>query len=306
MKLALLVSTSPSERWDLARQTGVTHAVTRLPNPGDEYRPWEREPLRRIKAALEDAGLERAVVEGRPPMKRAMLGAEERDEEIEYVRTLLRNMGELDVPVWCWDWMKHHGAIRTSDPRQSTPAQGSALVSSYDHELASEEPDLEVAPVSEAELWENVEYFFECVVPVAEEAGVTLALHPDDPPLSPIQGVSGIFTSVDAFDWLLALYESDCNKVSLCQGNFALMDTPIPEAIRHFDGDIAFVHYRDVMGTPEQFRETFHDSGQTDMYAALRGYWEIGYDDPIRPDHFPTMAGEEGAGGAGARTPSAT
>ena len=131
----------------------------------------------------------------------------------------------------------------------------------------------------------NLEYFLRQVVPVAERAGVRLAMHPDDPPLSPIRGVGRIMRSVDNYQRLLDLVPSECNGITLCQGNFALMTDDLPAVIRHFGRQkkIFFVHLRDVRGTPERFVETWHDEGQTDLYACMQAYREVGFDGPLAP-----------------------
>ena len=129
---------------------------------------------------------------------------------------------------------------------------------------------------------------------MAEEAGVKLAMHPDDPPLSPIRGVARIMSRVEDFQRLIELVPSPANGITLCQGNFTLMTNDLPSVIRRFgeQGRIFFVHFRDVRGTPEKFVETFHDDGQTDMAACMRAYRDIGYDGVCRPDHVPTMEGD--------------
>ena len=130
------------------------------------------------------------------------------------------------------------------------------------------------------------------MIPVAEAAGVKLAMHPDDPPLSPIRGLGRIMRSVDNYQRLLDLAPSPMNGIALCQGNFALMTGDLPAAIRQFGDKIFFVHMRDVAGVPENFEETFHDAGQTDMVACMRAYRDIGFTGVLRPDHVPTMAGD--------------
>jgi mannonate dehydratase len=155
-------------------------------------------------------------------------------------------------------------------------------------------PLTEYGEVSEDHLWETLRYFLERVIPVAEEAGVKLAMHPDDPPLSPIRGLARIMRSVENYQRLLDMFPSPVNGVTLCQGNFALMTDDLPGVIRHFgaQGKIFFVHMRDVRGTPEHFVETFHDDGQTDMLACMKAYRDIGFDGVLRPDHVPTMLNE--------------
>ena len=132
------------------------------------------------------------------------------------------------------------------------------------------------------------------MVPVAEEANVKLAMHPDDPPLSPIRGMGRIMRSVENFQRLIDLVPSSANGIAFCQGNFALMSDDVPGMIRKFgeQDKIFFVHFRDVRGTAENFYETFHDDGQTNMLDCLRAYKEVGYEGVFRPDHVPTMAGD--------------
>jgi mannonate dehydratase len=129
-------------------------------------------------------------------------------------------------------------------------------------------------------------------LPVAERAGVKLAMHPDDPPLSPIRGVGRIMRSVGNFRRLVDMRKSPVNGVTLCQGNFTLMTKDLPAAIRGFGEKIFFVHFRDVRGVPAKFEETWHDAGQTDMLACMRAYRDIGFNGVLRPDHVPTVEGD--------------
>jgi mannonate dehydratase len=181
-------------------------------------------------------------------------------------------MGRLGIPVWCNEWMARLGVLRTS---VTVPARGGAMASGYDHDLMRTAPLTEHGVVPAETLWDSLTYFLERVVPVAEEANVRLAMHPDDPPLSPIRGISRIMSTVEDFDRLLELVPSRVNGIALCQGNFTLMTDDLPGVIRHFgsQGKIYFVHFRDVRGTRERFVETFHDEGQTDMLACMRAYW---------------------------------
>ena len=158
-------------------------------------------------------------------------------------------------------------------------------------DLGADAPDAPEAPVAEERLWETLAWFLERVVPVAEEAGVRLALHPDDPPLSPLRGIGRIVRSLDAYDRVFELNPSPANGMTMCQGNVALMTDDLPAAIRRFgeEGRIHFVHFRDVRGTPERFVETFVDDGPTDMAACVRAYVESGVDAPIRTDHSPAL-----------------
>jgi mannonate dehydratase len=292
-KLAEYLPPFPNATWTLARQAGVTHAVSQVP-PDDVDGPgWEFLPLLRMKTRFADAGLTLEVIEtGFPWLHAAKLGLPGADEEIERCCTLIRNLGAVGVPVVCWNWMAVFNWTRTST---TTPGRGGALVTSYDHALMRNAPFTPAGEVSDDTLWESLERFMERVVPVAAEAGVKLALHPDDPPISPIRGMARILRTPEAMRRAIDLVPSPYNGITMCQGTFATMGADIPDEIRDFAdrGALHFVHFRDVRGTPERFVETFHDDGQTDMFAAMQTYQEVGFSGPLRPDHVPTMEGEE-------------
>jgi mannonate dehydratase len=280
----------------MVKQCGVDYVVGTmdfshgLDVPAEEL-PWSYMSLLRLKTAYENAGFSFDVLESRPPLYKAKLGLPGRDEEIETACELIRNMGALRIGIWCYEWMPVFNWMRTST---TTPTRGGALVTSYDNSLMMNAPLTEYGEVTEDQLWENLKYFLERVIPVAEEVNVNLAMHPDDPPLSPIRGLGRIMRSVENFQRLIDLVPSPVNGITLCQGNFTLMTDDLPSAIRHFGEQekIFFVHMRDVRGTPEKFEETFHDDGKTDMLACMKAYRDIGFEGVLRPDHVPTMEGD--------------
>jgi mannonate dehydratase len=287
MKPTAILPPHPDRRWKAARQLGVTNAVVRFWG-SDEW--WKYDNLVETSNRFSDHGFSLDVVEDRPPMEKTVLGKEGRDEEIEEVKTLLRNMGRLGIDTYCWVWTeKPLGVLRTSD---SIPLRGNSRTIGYDHkymEMSDDHPD---SDITEPELWSNLQYFLDEVVPVAEEAGVNMALHPDDPPVSPIRGIPRLAVSVENFQRILDLYDSPNHGITFCQGNFAAMGADIPAAIRQFGDRIHFVHFRDVSGTADSFVETWHDEGPTDMRAAIDAYKDIGYGGLIRPDHMPAMLNE--------------
>jgi mannonate dehydratase len=290
--IAEILPSHPTPLWRLVRQLGVRHVVATLGHdPSAREKPWSYMPLLHMKQRFEDAGFRVAVIEGATPMEKVRRGLDGRDQEIDDFCTLVRNMGALGIPVVCYNFMAVFNWLRTST---SVPSRGGALASGYDHSLMRNAPLTDAGEISEERLWDNFGYFLKAVTPVAEKAGVKLALHPDDPPLSPIRGVARIMRSVEAFRRVVDMIDSECNGITLCQGNFALMGDDLIRTIREFGrrGRIHFVHLRDVRGTADKFVETFHDDGPTDLGACLRAYEEVGYKGVLRPDHVPTLEGD--------------
>jgi mannonate dehydratase len=265
----------------LAAQIGVTDIVGRYPREGT---PGIRELHERVRSV----GLRLNVIEGYLPLERVVAGKPGREEDIDEIGILLEAMGELDIPVLCYNFMPTLDMTRT---RFDVLERGGALVNAFD---AAALPESVPEGPEHAQLWENLHYFLKRVVPIAEANGVRLAMHPDDPPLSRLRGHALIITAPEAFERLATLIDSSSNAICFCQGCFSEMGTDVPAAIRRLGSQIAYVHFRDVRGCAPNFRETFHDNGQTDMYEAMRAYRDVSFTGPMRPDHVPRLVGEEG------------
>ena len=227
-------------------------------------------------------------------MEKVRQGLPGRDEEIEQVGAMLRAMGRLGIGVWCCNFLAQATWGRTT---MDLPTRGGAVTTAFNLKDLPPQSVPEDQRLTHEKVWDNLRYFLERIVPIAEEAGVRIAMHPDDPPVPWVGVVPRILTSLEAFDRYLDLAPSPAIGLTFCQGNFGLMTADMPEAIRHFGsrGKIHFVHFRDVRGTADNFQETFHDDGPTDLLACLRAYREIGYTGVLRPDHVPTLAGETNA-----------
>ena len=244
------------------------------------------------KKEFEDAGLKWTVLEG-VRLDRAQLGIEGRDEDIENLVALMEECKAVGQDVICYNWMPVISWARTDMARED---RGGSLVTAFDYENMKTHELTEYGEFSKEKMWENMEYFLHAVIPEAERIGVKLALHPDDPPVDHMRGISRIMTSFEAFKRMTEIYPSPYNGLTFCQGSFASQkDTNIPEAIRYFgERDlIHFVHFRDVRGDTTNFTEAWHDDGKTDMYEAMKAYHEVGFRGPIRPDHVPTITGYE-------------
>lgn len=297
MEFSLMIFGYDSPRIALAKQMGIYGSIGGVRPLGD-YKPWQPEAIKATKEGWEKLGMKWNVVEGPPTLgEKTKLGLPGRDEEIDNFITFMKNLKQYGgVDVICYNWMPVVSWMRT---KMDAVGRGGALVTAFDHEEAKKLPETQHGKVSKETLWKTLEYFLKAVVPEAEKIGMNLSLHPDDPQVDSIKGISRIMTSVENFDRMLNLVPSKYNGLTMCQGNFALMGTDIPSLIRRWGkaGKINFVHFRnvqDLSGTvpSTKFVETFHDEGQIDMYAAMKAYYDIGFKGAIRPDHVPTMAGD--------------
>ena len=281
----------------MAKELGVEYAVSGVMYPrqlglAEGVMPWDLESLQATVNAYAAHGLKFCVVEGPPSLgSKTKLALPGRDEEIGNFIKLIHNLAKVGVRVICYNWMPEVGWFRTSSNRAT---RGGSLVTAFDMEdVKNAQVNRFEREFSAEEMWANLEYFMKAVVPEAEKAGVQLALHPDDPPIPMLKGISRILISADNLERAINLYKSPVNGLTLCQGCCATMGEDVPAAIRRFAEHIFFVHFRDVKGNRYNFEEVYHDNGITDMYAAMRTYYEIGFNGPIRPDHVPTMVNED-------------
>ena len=283
----------------MARQLGVRRAVTNVA-PGVSVLPpevasgggYDFAPFLKKLEMFEEAGLEVSVIEGPTPLEKTKLGMPGRDREIDVFLGFLRLLDEKNIRTVCYNWMPVVGWYRTDT---DIPARGGALVTGYRHEAGKALPGTEYGEVSPERMWQNLAYFLRAVLPAAEKHGIRLAVHPDDPPVESLRGISRVLTSFEAFKRAAELVPSPMNGMTMCQGSFVTMGEDPLEVIEHFGrlGKMFFAHFRDVRGDRYDFEETFHDDGPTDMYACMKRYAGVGYDGCIRPDHVPAMLGEE-------------
>jgi mannonate dehydratase len=294
MRIALDVGDVYSfEHMRLAKQLGCTDVIGYGPRIAPSSEVWDFGELVRMKRRVEDFGLRLDVLEDGPPIEKIMLGLPGREEQLEHFCKSLENLGAAGIRVIKPQHMPPGwGNVATTSA--SMPTRGSATSRAFDYELVKNAPLTQYGVVSEEKMWEGLTYFLKGVLPTAEQAGVKIALHPDDPPISPIQGFARILRSIDAFDRMLEIYPSDNIGLLFCQGCFAEMGVDVPAAIRHFGKKrkIFFAHFRDVVGSVPKFQEAFHDDGKTDMLEAMKAYYEVGFEGPMRPDHGPAVEGD--------------
>lgn len=278
--------------WQLARQMGIRHAIVNArPERTGLNPPWDIDALRQVQRELSDAGLKIHGLEGDQfDMSRIKLGLDGRDEDIERFCRMLRSMGELGIPLLCYNFMAQIGWFRSN---ASVAGRGGAMVSRFDLNEVPAAPT-EAGEIPAERIWENYRYFIQHVMSVAEEAGIRMALHPDDPPLPSLRGIGRIFDTPEAFERAYSLAPSPSNGVTFCRANFKLMGVDLSAWIRRFAAQrrLFFLHLRDVRGTAEHFVEVFHDESPAALMDTLRACRDAGFDGPLRCDHVPTMAGE--------------
>ncbi len=272
-------------------QLGIKDVLLNNPIlPGEKQ--WEYMDLLLLASRARDAGLKLIAIENTPKtfFDKAMLGLPGRDEQIEHYRNTIRNVGRAGIPILGHNWMPS-GVWRTS---RTTPGRGGAHVTSFDMELAKNAPLTFGREFTAEEMKANYEYFIKAVLPVAEEEGVTLALHPDDPPVPSLGGVARIFSSFKGFQWAMDVAPSKYHGLDFCQGCWTEMGPGLFEAIKYFGtrGHIAYVHFRNVRGTVPKFEETFINEGDTNMFAALKAYRDAGFEGFIIDDHVPHMVND--------------
>jgi len=288
------------ERLTFAKQLGVGSIQLNSPVLPGAAR-WEEADLRWLRTRCESYGLRLEAIENVPTTfyDKAMLGLPGRDEQIENYQNTIRHMGRAGIPILGYHWMPTH-VWRTSF---TTPGRGGALVSSFDQDLArdqplahglKEHPLLHGRTLDEDEMWANYRYFIQAVVPVAEEAGVTLAVHPDDPPVSALGGIARLFSSFAGFQRAVEdIAPSPNHGLDFCMGCWSEMGAGagpgVIPAIRHFGqrGKIVYVHFRDVQGTVPRFQECFLGEGNVDIIAAMQALKEVGFTGFMLDDHVP-------------------
>jgi mannonate dehydratase len=217
------------------------------------------------------------------------LGMPDRDEKIEAWRTMLRCIGAAGIPALGYNF-KPMGNFRTA----STQGRGGAMYSTFDYSAFSRNRPKPYEPtVSADEMWEHIGYFLKRVIPIAEQAGVRMALHPDDPPIpEPLAGAAQIVSTLEQYRRIFDVAPSDANGMLFCQGCVTEMGVNVYDAIREMGekNKIVYVHFRNVRGALPHFQEVFVDEGDVDMYRAMTIYRDAGFNGPFMMDHTPRLA----------------
>jgi len=283
---------------------------------------WPAESLAHLADTIDAAGLAFSVVESIPVHEDIKLGRPTRDRLIDNYCASVRHMGEIGVPVLCYnfmpifDWTRTDLAMRLPDGSTCLSfddgdlaridlSQGTGDLPGWATAYSAEQLQALLAAYRDVDaerLWEHLAYFLERVAPVAESVNVKMAIHPDDPPWS-IFGLPRIVTDGPALQRLVSLVDSPANGVTFCTGSLgADAGNDLPAMIRALGRRVHFAHCRNVLRTgPRQFHESPHPSalGSVDMRAVLAALHDVGFTGPMRPDHGRMIWGEHGRPGYG-------
>lgn len=300
--------------------TGIISAVYSVP-VGEV---WPLDKIVGLKNQVEAKGLALEGIESVPVHEDIKLGLPSREHYIENFQQTLRNIAKAGIDLVCYnfmpvfDWTRSDLNHRLPDGsialsymeetiQQMNPVNGDLELPGWDSSYEKE--DLkhlleQYQSVTEEHLWNNLQYFLEKVMAVADEVGIKMAIHPDDPPWS-IFGLPRIITSKENLERFIKLVDSPNNGITMCTGSLgASEENDVPELIRHFGkkGRIHFAHVRNIKRVGEKsFEESSHRSedGSIDMYEVIKAYHEINFKGPLRPDHGRMIWGETGRPGYG-------
>jgi mannonate dehydratase len=316
------------ENFQFARQAGATHLVVHLVdyfkggahNPrdnqptgteqgwglaGDPDRLWSLEELAGLRQAVEAEGLKLEAIENFDPAHwhDVLLDGPKRAAQLENVKTIIRRLGQAGIPVMGYNFSLAGVCGRVTGPF----ARGGALSVGMDGPVDATMPNGmvwnmvydpnarkgSVPPITHDELWRRLGRFLDEVVPVAEQAGVKLALHPDDPPLPTMRGQPRLVYQPQMYQRVIDLHPSPANALEFCLGTLAEMSGgDIYEAVEQYSrqGKLAYVHFRNITGKAPYYRETFVDDGDIDMRRVLRILKRNNFEGVVIPDHTPQMS----------------
>jgi mannonate dehydratase len=298
------ISTLDERLATYARQLGITGVQFNTPElPAVDGR-WRHEDVAALRDRCAALGLRLEVIENLPYgfYDDVMLGGPRRDEQLAAIADTIRAIGRAGVPILGYNFMPTF-VWRTD---LAAPSRGGAEVTAFDLAQVEQGNRIEMPHASPSQqlsaeaLWANHDRFLAELLPVAEEAGVRLALHPDDPPVAAIGGNARIFTSPEALARAdAASGGSPAWGVDLCLGTVSAMPggaAAVERAIHLLgpSGRIAYVHFRDVRGTVPRFEEAFIGDGNFDPAAVMRQLRRVGFDGLLLDDHVPRMIGDSG------------
>jgi mannonate dehydratase len=281
------------EQLAFAQQVGAEDVLLNTPAlPGNER--WEYDDLLAWRKRAEEHGLRLIALENVPVhfYNKIMLGQDGREWQLENMQTTVRNMGRAGIPILGYHWMPN-SVWRTDG---AVKIRGGAISNSFDYEIAKERPATHGRIYTEEEMWANYDWYLERMLPVCEEAGVRMALHPDDPPVPTLGGIARLFRNFENFKRAMEKHPSPMHGLDYCHGCWSEMrgGAGVLESIEWFGKNkrLFYVHFRDVQGTAEKFTECFITEGNSDMFTVMKKLKEVGFRGFMIDDHVPHMVND--------------
>ncbi|HLX69368.1 MAG TPA: mannonate dehydratase [Verrucomicrobiae bacterium] len=316
------------ENFQFARQAGATHIVAHLVDyfkggahsrgdnqptgtdagwgfAGDPDKLWTLEEFRELRRAVEEQGLVLEAIENFDPAHwyDVLLDGPRKRQHLENVKTTIRAVGKAGIPVFGYNFSiagvsgRIHGpfargnatSVGMGGPVETPMPNGMAWNMIVDKNA----PSGNLQPATHEQLWGRFHEFLDEVIPVAEEAGVRMALHPDDPPMPTMRGQPRLVYQPGLYQKALDLRPSRSNTLEFCLGSLAEMtEGDVYEATEQYSrqGKIAYVHFRNVTGKVPNYRETFIDDGDIDMMRILKILKKNRFGGVLIPDHTPQMS----------------
>jgi len=313
------------EHYRFARQCGATHLVVHLVDyfghtqnsdqPVGDHQGWGRagigspiwsvDELQNLRSEINRHGLELEAIENFDPAHwhDILLDGPLKALQMDNLKQLIRNVGAAGIPVFGYNFSLAGVSSRITGPFARGGAMSVGMKTTDDTPLLpgmvwnmvyTEDPGEGVArEISSSKLWERVSWFLNEILPVAEEAGVKLAAHPDDPPLPRLRRTPRLVYQPHLYQKLIDINASPSNMLEFCLGTIAEMTQgDVYEATDNYSrqGRIAYVHFRNVKGKVPDYREVFIDEGEVDMIKVLRILKKNNFDGVLIPDHTPQMS----------------
>ena len=313
------------DNYRFARQAGATAIVAhlcdyfaegpRIPTAQDDgwglagrgLDIWEAENLYQIKREINAEGLELAAIENLDPMLwyDVLLDGPRKDEQLENVKHIIRTLGKVGIPTLGYNFSiagvwghvegpyarggaPSVGFLGEDGPEEKPIPNGMVWNMIYNPDAAPGS----VGEVTHTQLWQRLKDFLDAVLPVAEEANVQLALHPDDPPMPTLRGTARLVYQPRFYQQLLDMHPSPANKLEFCIGSLAEMtEGDVYEVVDQYSQQeaLAYVHFRNVRGKVPRYHEVFVDEGDVDMIRVMKILQQNGFEGVIIPDHTPQM-----------------
>jgi len=316
------------ENFRFARQCGATHLTVHLVDyfhgneekdnqpvgnekgwgiAGHTLKMWELESLIKLKEKAGKHNLKLFAIENFDPAQwyDILLASPKREEQLKELKRIIKNVGKADIPTIGYNFSIAGVYGRTKNKAARGNAQSVEVHKNKEHDIPIPKGTIwnmvydknantgHLESFSHEELWDRLKVFLDAVLPVAEESGVTLAAHPDDPPFETLRQTPRLVYQPQMFKKLLDLHPSSSNKLEFCVGTTAEMtEGNVYEATEEYAStdSIAYVHCRNIRGKIPSYTEVFIDEGDIDIIRIFKILKKHDFQGVVIPDHTPLMS----------------